>query len=71
MGVTTQKYGVLVSLGPKLAIFGITVGVPTVLSENLSFFKTYKNSYTGPLCTTDPQYGDHDQDKLSFNQFIP
>jgi hypothetical protein len=65
MVVTTQKYGVLVSLCPILAIFGITV------SENLSFFKTYKNSYTGLLCTTDPQYGDHDQEILSFDQFIP
>jgi hypothetical protein len=41
-----------------------------ILSENLSFFKTCENSYTGPLCITDPQYGDDDKEILSFGQFM-
>jgi hypothetical protein len=41
------------------------------MRENLSFFKTFKNSYTLPLCITDPQYWDHDQEILSFSEFLP
>jgi hypothetical protein len=40
------------------------------LSENLSFLRTHKNSYTGPLCITDMQSGDHDQEIMSFSQFM-
>jgi hypothetical protein len=25
----------------------------------------------GPLCVTDPQFGDHEQERLSFGQFLP
>jgi hypothetical protein len=38
-------------------IFGKTISYLWILSENLNFFKTRKNSYTGPLWITDPQYG--------------
>jgi hypothetical protein len=44
MGVTTQKYRVLVSLGPKLTIFAKTVGLHLwILGENLSFSIPVKN----------------------------
>jgi hypothetical protein len=50
MGVMTQKYRVLVSLGPKLTIFSKTVGLHLwILSENLSFFNTRKKSHMGQL----------------------
>jgi hypothetical protein len=32
--------------------------------------KTYKNSYTRPLCITNPKYGGHDQEIRSFGQFL-
>jgi hypothetical protein len=41
------------------------------LSRNLNFFKTCKNSYTGPLCVTDLEYGLYDQKIWSFGQFLP
>jgi hypothetical protein len=34
------------------------------------FFKTCKNSYTGPFCTTDLQYGGHDKEIRNFCQFL-
>ena len=47
MGITTQKYCVSVSFCPKLPIIAKTVGKPLrILSKNLSFLKTRKNSYT-------------------------
>jgi hypothetical protein len=27
--------------------------------QKINFFKTHNNSYTGPLCVTDPEYGCH------------
>jgi hypothetical protein len=69
MVVTTKKYRISVSFCPKLSIFGKTIGVSVtlwILNENLSFFKTHKNSYTGPLCITDSEYGGHDQEIWSF-----
>jgi hypothetical protein len=54
-----------------MAIFAKTLGQALrILSKNLSFFKTWENSYTGPLCITDPQSGDHNQEKLSSGQFL-
>jgi hypothetical protein len=35
------------------------------------FFKTHKNSYMGPCCITDPEYGGQDQEIWSFGQFMP
>jgi hypothetical protein len=62
MGVTIEKYWVSVSLCPELRIIAKTVGQPLrILSKNLSFLKTCKNPYTGPLCITDPQFGDHNK----------
>jgi hypothetical protein len=57
-GVMTNKYGVSVSFPRQLVIFGKTVDI-SILSENLDFFKTHKNSYTGPLGITNPEYGGH------------
>jgi hypothetical protein len=37
----------------------------------LNLFKTHKNKYTGPLGTTDPEYGRHDTKIQSFIQFLP
>jgi hypothetical protein len=34
-------------------------------------FKIHKNAYMGPLCITHPQYGGHDQEIQSFDQFLP
>jgi hypothetical protein len=34
------------------------------------FFQTHKNTYTGPLGTTDPEYGSHDTKIQSFGQFL-
>jgi hypothetical protein len=60
MGVMGKKYGVSVSFSSKLTIFSKTVGSHLcILSENLIFFKTHKNSYTRPLYITDLEYGDH------------
>jgi hypothetical protein len=39
--------------------------------RKFDFFKTHKNSYTGPLCITDPQYVGHDREIQSFHQFLP
>jgi hypothetical protein len=39
--------------------------------RKFEFFKTYKNSYTGPICITDLQYGGHGQEIQSFSQFLP
>jgi hypothetical protein len=41
-----------------------------ILTENLIFFKTHKNSYTWPLCITDLEYGGHDQEIRSFGYFM-
>jgi hypothetical protein len=72
MGVTTRKYGVSVYFCPKLAIFIKTVGQHLCISsENVKLLKTRKTSYTRPLWTTDLQYGVHDQEIRSFNQFLP
>jgi hypothetical protein len=35
------------------------------------FLGIRKNSYMGPFCITDPEYGGHDQEILSFYQFLP
>jgi hypothetical protein len=70
MGVLTLKYGVSVSFYPQTGdvskILGKHVGI---LSENLNFFKTHKNSYTRLLCITNPEYGGHDQEIRNFSQF--
>jgi hypothetical protein len=42
-----------------------------MLSENLKFFKNRKNTYNGPLGTTDPENGGHGQEIRSFDQFLP
>jgi hypothetical protein len=39
MGVTTKKYGVSVTLWPKLAIFGKTVGQHRDFEQKFDFFK--------------------------------
>jgi hypothetical protein len=52
--------------------FGKTVGQHLhIWSENVKFFKTHKNTNTRPLWITDLQYGVHDQEILSFGQFLP
>jgi hypothetical protein len=40
------------------------------LSKNLKFLKTHKNTYMGPLCITDPEYGSHSQEIWSFGQLL-
>jgi hypothetical protein len=56
MGVLTLKYGVSVSFCPQTGdvskILGKNIGI---LSENLNFFKTHKNSYMRLLCITNPE----------------
>jgi hypothetical protein len=55
----TKKYGGSVSLGSKLTIFGKTYG----FGAKVWFFKkTCKNAYMGPLCISNPLYGDPDQE---------
>jgi hypothetical protein len=50
MWVMIKKYKVSVSFYPKLAIFEKTAGYYLwISSENVKFFKTRKNSNTGPL----------------------
>jgi hypothetical protein len=72
MGVTTKKYGVSINFWPKLAIFIKTVGQHLCISsENVKLFKTHKTSYMRPLWITDLQYGVHDQEIRSFDQFLP
>jgi hypothetical protein len=39
--------------------------------RKFQFFQNYENYYTGQLCITDPQCGDHDQKILNFSQFMP
>jgi hypothetical protein len=39
--------------------------------RKFDFFKTRKNSYTGPLCITNPEYGGHDHEILSFGHILP
>jgi hypothetical protein len=41
-----------------------------ILSENSIFSKTRRYSYVGPLGTTDLEYESHDQEILSFGQFL-
>jgi hypothetical protein len=53
MGVTTEKYGVLVRICPNWRFPVKPKSNTWILSENLKFFKTYKNSYVVPLCITD------------------
>jgi hypothetical protein len=69
MGVTTQKYGVSISFCRKLTILRKTVAYHLwILSD---FFKTHKNSYTGPLGITDLEYGGRGKEIWSFGQFLP
>jgi hypothetical protein len=37
--------------------------------QKFDFFKTRKNSSTGPLCITDPEYGGYDKEIRCFSQF--
>jgi hypothetical protein len=37
----------------------------------LKILKTHKNSYVGPLCITNGEYGGQDQEIHSFSQFLP
>jgi hypothetical protein len=37
----------------------------------VDFFKTHENSYTGPLCINDLEYGGHGQEIRIFCQFLP
>jgi hypothetical protein len=68
--ITDPQYGVqdqhILSFGQFLAWTGDfqcnRTLTPMVLRKNLSFFKTHKNSYTGPLCITDPEYESHDHE---------
>jgi hypothetical protein len=39
--------------------------------QKFNIFKSCKNSYTRPLCTTDLEYGGHEQEIQSFVQFLP
>jgi hypothetical protein len=39
--------------------------------QKFDFFKARKNSYTGLLGTTDPEYGGRDTKIRSFGQFLP
>jgi hypothetical protein len=58
MGATCTKYGVSVIFYHKLLILGKIVGQHLViLSKNLKFYKTWKNSNTVSLCSTDLEYG--------------
>jgi hypothetical protein len=41
------------------------------MSKNLKILKSRKNSYTEPVCITDPEYGGHDKEIQSFSQFLP
>jgi hypothetical protein len=67
MGVTTKKYGVLISFCRKSAIFDKTIGNLWILRENLTFLEIHKNSYTRPLCISSQEYGGHDQEIQSFD----
>jgi hypothetical protein len=44
---------------------------PMDFERKFEFFQTRKNSYTGSLCTSDPQYEGHDQEIRSFGLFLP
>jgi hypothetical protein len=39
--------------------------------QKFNFFKTRKNTYMGPLGTTNPEYGSHGIEISSFGQFLP
>jgi hypothetical protein len=39
--------------------------------QKFVFYKTHKNSYTGPLGTSNPEYGGHCQEIQSSDQFVP
>jgi hypothetical protein len=39
--------------------------------QKFDFFKTRKNSYTGPLCITDLEYRGYDHEIWCFGQFMP
>jgi hypothetical protein len=38
--------------------------------RKFKFFKTSKNSYTGPISINDPKYECHDHQIRSFDQFL-
>jgi hypothetical protein len=44
---------------------------PMDFDKNLKLLKTHKNSYMGPLCITDPEYGPHGQGIKSFDNILP
>jgi hypothetical protein len=70
MCVKTKKYNVSVSFCPKLVIFGNRSPTTTDFERKFEFFKTHKNSYTGPFCITYLGYGCQNQEILSFSQFM-
>jgi hypothetical protein len=39
--------------------------------QKIEKLKTHKNSYMGPLCIIDPEYGVHEQEIRSFSLFLP
>jgi hypothetical protein len=39
--------------------------------RKFEIYKIWKNKYMGPLCITALEYGCHDQEILSFGQFLP
>jgi hypothetical protein len=43
---------------------------PMSFERIFQFFETCKNSYKGPLCITDREYGGHSQEIWSFGQFF-
>jgi hypothetical protein len=66
-----MKSGVSISFYRKLPFYGKTVRWHVcILSENLKFSKSRKNSYRRPLCIADLKYGGHDQEIRSFGQFL-
>jgi hypothetical protein len=44
---------------------------PMDLNQKFDFFKTRQNTYMRPLYVTNPQYGGHDREILSFGLFLP
>jgi hypothetical protein len=44
---------------------------PMDFEQKFVFYKTHKNSYTGPLGTSNPEYGGHCQEIQSSDQFLP
>jgi hypothetical protein len=58
MGVTNMKYRVLVSFCPQTGNFRYNRSqTPMDFEQKIDFLKNHKNSYMGPLWTTNPQYG--------------